>query len=55
MDYISETRLQWMLCAWPDSAVAASVNEATSIKRIFYLHSVTKAIFPTTMDRFRMI
>ncbi len=55
VDYISETRLQWMLCAWPDSVVAASVNEATSIKRIFYLHSVTKAIFPTTMDNFRMI
>lgn len=54
VDYISETRLQWMLCAWPDSVVAASVNEVTSIKRIFYLHCVTKAIFPTAMDNFGM-
>lgn len=54
VDYFSETRLQWMLCAWPDSVVAASVNEATSIKRIFYLHGMTKTVFPTTMDNIRM-
>lgn len=54
MDYFSETRLQCLLCAWPDSVVAASVNEATSIKRIFYLHGVTKATFPITMCQCRL-
>jgi len=53
VDYVSETRLQWLLCAWPDSFVAASVNEATSIKTIFYLHTMTKAIFTITMFQCR--
>lgn len=53
VDYFSETRLQWSLCAWPDSVVAASVNKATSIKRIFHLHGVTNGIFTITMFQCR--